>query len=184
MEKINCGEKMRVPIIIIIIMILVLSACEKTTKIQEEKSWQDILSDERGDIILDAEYDKIIIEPIVQPDNCDYIVSGIIHFVAEDEVIAVLDYGEGTCDEWATVTKDGETFDIDLSKDEDEDWKKIIIEPLIEIENCEYIVAGIIKLYKEGEWIVTIDFGNGTCDEWATKTWNGGSEELSMAVWK
>ena len=24
----------------------------------------------------------------------------------------------------------------------------------------------------DDNWVASIDFGNGTCDEWATKTWN------------
>lgn len=29
-------------------------------------------------------------------------------------------------------------------------------------------------------WLVTIDFGDGECDEWATKIWDGESKVFSM----
>jgi len=175
---------MKFSLIVVIGILLILAGCNKVTNGSDEKTWNDVVSGERGDITLEDEFEKVIVEPLVQPEDCDYIASGIIHFVMSGEVAAVLDFGDGTCDQWATVTKDGEAFDIDLLKEDDKDWKKVVIEPLIELEGCDYIVAGIIKLYKEDEWICTIDFGDGTCDEWVTKTWDGGSEEFSMANWK
>ena len=45
------------------------------------------------------------------------------------------------------------------------------MKPLIKSEDCDYIISGIIKYYsKTGKWVATIDFGDRTCDEWATKT--------------
>ena len=40
----------------------------------------------------------------------------------------------------------------------------------------------------DGNWVASIDFGDGTCDEWATKTWDvnlfpdypSGSENFSV----
>ena len=56
----------------------------------------------------------------------------------------------------------------------------MIVEPIVKLENCEYIVAGIIDFYEGDQWVATLDFGDGTCDEWATKTWDGGSKVFSM----
>ena len=34
-------------------------------------------------------------------------------------------------------------------------------------------VSGLFEYYdNSGVWIASIDFGDGTCDEWVTKTWN------------
>jgi hypothetical protein len=34
-------------------------------------------------------------------------------------------------------------------------------------------VSGLIEYYdKKGNWVATIDFGNGNCDQWAVKTWD------------
>ena len=44
-----------------------------------------------------------------------------------------------------------------------QDWDKDVMTP----------VSGLFEYYdSEGNWIASIDFGDGTCDEWATKTWN------------
>lgn len=43
------------------------------------------------------------------------------------------------------------------------DWDKYIMTP----------VSGLFEYYDiDGNWVASIDFGDGTCDEWATKTWN------------
>jgi hypothetical protein len=43
------------------------------------------------------------------------------------------------------------------------DWDKEIITP----------VSGLFEYYDtDGNWVASIDFGDGTCDKWATKTWD------------
>ena len=43
------------------------------------------------------------------------------------------------------------------------DWDKYIMTP----------VSGLFEYYDiDGNWVASIDFGDGTCDEWATKTWD------------
>ena len=60
-----------------------------------------------------------------------------------------------------------------------ESWDKTIITP----------VSGLFEYHdSEGNWVASIDFGDGTCDEWAIKTWDisvfpdyqDGSEEFSV----
>ena len=42
-------------------------------------------------------------------------------------------------------------------------WDKDVMTP----------VSGLFDYYDtDGNWVASIDFGDGTCDEWATKTWN------------
>jgi len=44
-----------------------------------------------------------------------------------------------------------------------EDWNKTILTA----------VSGLLEYYDQNDvWIASIDFGDGTCDQWATKTWN------------
>ena len=43
------------------------------------------------------------------------------------------------------------------------EWDKEVMTP----------VSGLYEYYDQsGNWVASIDFGNGTCDEWATKTWD------------
>ncbi len=61
-------------------------------------------------------YTKNIVNPIVYIDDCDYPVSGTIVYLLDEEVVAVIDYGDGTCDNIATKTVDGETYEFELKK--------------------------------------------------------------------
>ena len=43
------------------------------------------------------------------------------------------------------------------------DWDKDVITP----------VSGLFEYYDaNGNWVASIDFGDGSCDKWATKTWD------------
>jgi hypothetical protein len=61
-------------------------------------------------------FSKTIIEPLVRLGTCRYIVSGIVVMEKNDEVFAELDFGDGTCDDIATIVKDGEERQITLGK--------------------------------------------------------------------
>jgi len=61
------------------------------------------------------EYSREITTALFFDGSCDYIKSGVIELNKAGEV-TVIDFGDGECDEWATVTKDGESEQVDLSK--------------------------------------------------------------------
>ena len=77
-----------------------------------------------------------------------------------------------------------------------EGYSEVEVAPIVKI-NCDFNkgrevstpVSGLFEYYNaEGNWVASIDFGDGTCNEWATKTWNveifphylSGSEEFSV----
>jgi hypothetical protein len=72
--------------------------------------------------------------------------------------------------------------ETDLKKDRDKksEYDKVIVEPLVKAEDCDYIIAGSICFYKDNLWVATIDFGNGTCDDIATKETRDGMHNFSM----
>jgi hypothetical protein len=44
-----------------------------------------------------------------------------------------------------------------------EEWDKTVLTP----------ISGLIEFHDENDnWVASIDFGDGECDEWATKTWD------------
>jgi len=59
-------------------------------------------------------YKKEIVTPLKRIGDCRFIVEGVVTITLNDELLCTIDYGDGTCDEVATVTKDGETYEIDL----------------------------------------------------------------------
>jgi hypothetical protein len=60
------------------------------------------------------------------------------------------------------------------------DFEKVIVEPIVKTDDCEYPVAGTIEFLKEGVWVATINFGDGSCDDQATKTTAEGVHTFSI----
>lgn len=69
-----------------------------------------------GSVVLNdtATYTKTITKPLLFDAGCDYIKSGVIE-LNRNGVVSVIDYGDGTCDNVATVTTDGTTEEINLN---------------------------------------------------------------------
>lgn len=68
-----------------------------------------------GSIIVNGEFvfTKVITEPVLIDRACRFPLSGVIEISRNDESLS-LDYGDGTCDIYAVVTKDGESEEIEL----------------------------------------------------------------------
>lgn len=60
------------------------------------------------------------------------------------------------------------------------EYSRDITAPLLFDRSCLYIKSGVIELNRDGEEII-IDFGEGECDRWATKTVDGVSEEIDLS---
>lgn len=60
-------------------------------------------------------YKKEIVDPLVRIGDCRYIVEGVVEITLNGTLISTLNYGDGECDETATMTNsDGETIEVDL----------------------------------------------------------------------
>jgi hypothetical protein len=63
----------------------------------------------------------------------------------------------------------------------DKGYTEVEVNPIVKI-NCYFSdwdkdvmtpVSGLFEYYDaDDNWVASIDFGDGTCDEWATKTWD------------
>lgn len=183
---------MRFSAMLTISLAFLLSSCSKeNTSSNDDTDFLKSAVNEEVDLLLKGAgvFEKVITNPLVKIDGCRFIVAGTIEFLKDGELEATIDFGDGECDNIATKTVDGETIEFELKKKRHQhkpgyELTKVIVEPIVKIEGCDYIVSGVIEFYKEDTWIVTIDFGDGECDEWATKTWDGGSKEFSMEDWK
>jgi len=160
-------------------LIFIFIACSKSDKMN---LIEDTIKTEEADLFIkgDGDFEKIVTKTLIKPDDCSFIVEGTIEFLKNGEIIAIVDYGDGLCDNIATKTIDGKVIEFSLEK-KDSKYKKVVVEPLIKIEGCDYIVSGIVKFYEGNKWVATIDFGDGECDQWATKIWDGGSKVISLA---
>ena len=52
-------------------------------------------------------------------------------------------------------------------------YTKNILIPLGKIDGCDYVVKGKIEYIKDGTVVATVDYGDGECDDIATKTVDG-----------
>lgn len=163
----------------------ILSSCSKEKASTKEDDLYKSIADEEADFILrgDGKFERVITKPLVKLEDCRFIVEGTVELYKGDELVCTIDFGEGECDDIATKTVDGETTEFSLKRLKKRgkfDYEKVIVEPIVKLEDCQYIVSGIVEFYKDDIWVATIDFGDGECDEWATKYWDGGSKVFSM----
>ncbi len=179
---------MRNLILVMLGLAILFTACSNEDLYGSKDDSLNIMgANEEANLVLngDGDYEKVVTKPLVKIDGCKYVVEGTIEYRMDNVVVAIIDFGNGECDNIATKTADGETTEFTLDKKGDkgkDDYDKIITKPLVKIEGCDYIVEGTIEFYKiNGPWVATIDYGDGTCDEWATKTWDGGSKTFSLA---
>lgn len=59
-------------------------------------------------------------------------------------------------------------------------YSRTITTPLLFDRSCLYIKSGVIEIVR-GETDITIDFGSGECDRWATVTIDGVSKEVDLS---
>ncbi len=81
-----------------------------------------------GNVNYEAEngttFSKTIVDPLVKTGACRFVVQGIVNFTLKGDEFAVLDYGDGTCDDVATITKNGETRQITIGKRLRKIWRR------------------------------------------------------------
>ena len=186
---------MKNPVIVVLLSAIaiafMMASCSKESTPEAKTDETDLLKAaafETPDLILRGEgaFERVITKRLVKPDDCRFIVEGIVEFRKDGKTVALINFGNGRCDQWAALTFRGKTTRISLKRFmQGAKFYKVIAEPIVKIEGCDYIVSGIIEFYslKDDSWLATIDFGDGSCDEWATKTWDGGSKEFSMKDW-
>ena len=61
-------------------------------------------------------YRKEITDPLIRSRDCRFIVQGVVEITLNGDLIFSIDYGNGECDNTATVIRNGETSEIDLSQ--------------------------------------------------------------------
>ena len=98
-------------------------AVRKNTEIQEwisgfetaEKSDNVYYLSGSGSIVIndEAKYGKKITTPLLYDAVCEFIISGVVELTRNGNVTTI-DFGDGTCDDKATVTTDGTTEEINL----------------------------------------------------------------------
>ncbi|MFT5858682.1 MAG: hypothetical protein ACI865_000770 [Flavobacteriaceae bacterium] len=171
---------------------IALVSCQKENGATNDFSRE--ISLEAAQITLPTSGGEInVSQTLAQSSSSDYYTAGELEYVQNGQLVAKVNFGQGEENSLAELTKDGAVSTFDLKKDESyydgkkSKYKKVIVEPLIKADDCDYIISGIIKYYEyeSGAWAATIDFGDRTCDEWATKTdADGNVNTFSLDDWK
>lgn len=183
--------------IMTIVGVISFTSCKKDSLSQTDPISMEIGTEEPSLRLSTSDYEMTTTNPLGNTNGSDYYTQGTIEYKINNQLVATVDFGDGTANEKAILTKDGVSSEFELKKKkEGSKYKKVIVKPLVKTDDCNYIVEGTIKYYEiaTGAWAATIDYGNGTCDEWATKTWpagsygdkswNAGSKTFSLDDWK
>ncbi|MEZ5083067.1 MAG: hypothetical protein R2750_06425 [Bacteroidales bacterium] len=88
-------------------LVIFFTSCSKENKSSHEEDYfKSAAVNEEADLLLksDGKLVKVITKPLVKPEDCLSIVSGTIEFREGDKVVAIIDFGNGECDNIATKT--------------------------------------------------------------------------------
>jgi len=151
----------------------------------KDSFFEEVTSEEAHLRLDNSNYEVEVVEQTMSSLAMDYYTSGVVNYKMNGETVASINYGNGAHDAIAVKTVNGveEEFDLEkLCEDSKKGYYKIIIEPIVKTNDCDYIVAGVVKYFKceTNEWYATVDYGDGNCDDVAFKEWDGGSKEFSL----
>jgi hypothetical protein len=79
--------------------------------------WDDVYlvrGSASGTTVEGLDYTMTIVTDLVKKLNCQWVVSGVLNIQPEGWPLFVVDYGDGTCDNQATVTVNGEVYYITM----------------------------------------------------------------------
>ena len=69
---------------------------------------------------------------------------------------------------------------VNATTSEGDVYEKTIINALIKLGDCRYIVEGVVEITENSNLVTRIDYGSGECDNFATLTQNGESTEIEL----
>jgi hypothetical protein len=103
-------------LILALVNMVVFTACNKdyVSKIQDLKANEEVadqisLSSLEPEVMVKGsgkreDYRRVVVEEIVKSKDCREVVAGVVEFYHEDELVFTVNFGDGTCDELATIT--------------------------------------------------------------------------------
>jgi hypothetical protein len=169
--------------ILFILIGIIISSCNKGSDklfIKDATSKYDI---EAMVEVSTSEYEKVEIEKIERDGDNGACLKGAFEFFENGESIGKV-FFKGN--------KKAEIEKKDIKKDyhcekkgAKEEYSKIVVDPIVKLKACDYIVAGTVEYFDaQGNWSATVDYGNGICDDLATKTTPEGVYTFSLNDWK
>ena len=72
------------------------------------------------------------------------------------------------------------TGEVTVKNRKGDEYAKTITSPLIKTGECRFITSGVIEFKAAGVKFATLDYGNGECDNLATRTTKDGTKEIIL----
>ena len=95
--------------------LVVFSACKKKEFWKKDCEPKDIgiCNGDQTKEYNNTDYIEYIVKPIVVSPDCNCIVQGFLKYVKNNKTVALIDYGNGECDDWAVKINcvDGDCYD-------------------------------------------------------------------------
>lgn len=174
----------------VIMISLVLSACgQKDLSPKGEINFIENASATEPLVYVSSDsYERTEVETLNQNSDCDEYTSGALEYRENGVWAARVEFLNDPVQEGQhrirCHDRQGQReVSSRSSGGKESKYEKVIIEPLVKIEGCDYLVEGKICYYEGTNWVATIDFGDGSCDEWATKTTKDGADQFSLKKW-
>lgn len=70
---------------------------------------------------------------------------------------------------------------VNAENSDGDTYKKEIVEPLIRLGDCRFIVQGVVEIWLNESLISSLDYGNGECNNMAILTKDGETLEIDLA---
>ena len=167
---------------------MLLLSCNKNSKTDINSLDREISTETETFKLKEAGFSINELEPLSGIQNDRY-TSGVLQYAKNGLVVATFDFADNIDSESGKVVIEGKEKECGQGHYSDWDgkgkkkwkkaksYKKVVVEPIVKTDDCDYIVSGIIKYYslKSGDFLASVDFGDGTCDDLAIKTKADGS---------
>lgn len=93
---------------------LVRTMIEGSTTVTKDDDVWSLTGSITGNTVDDIEFNAIISKPLIKKNSCKWFDSGTIVITPLKGSQCTIDYGTGTCDNKATITRDGKTIEVQL----------------------------------------------------------------------
>jgi len=107
---------------------------------------------------------------LVKATDANYYTAGTMEYVIDGTTEATIEFqAGGQC----ALNKNGsaKTKSLKGKSSKSKKYHKVIVSPIVKVNGCKYIVQGIVEYYDmNNNLVASIDFGNGTCDALAIKS--------------
>ncbi len=160
--------------ILLLLFTLLFTACKKDNLTSDDL--MTVIVNEEATVELSKANFTTKENGLVKATGGNYYEAGSMEYIVEGTTEAIIEFKEGgNCN----LNKNGSSFSKSLKgkSKKNKKFTKVILSPIVKVTGCQWIVQGIIEYYDDNNnLLATIDFGNGTCDEWATKTFPNNSK--------